>query len=99
MPADVQRMSAAMSGQHTATVRHSVWAMTRQRPGNGKSVSSPEPGNDRGHRQPMTDWLRSRRPENGDEMTALETCFADRHHPLTFGRGQTMPAVQRVEMG
>jgi hypothetical protein len=31
----------------------------------------------------MTDGLRSRRPENGDEVNALETRFADRHHLLT----------------
>jgi hypothetical protein len=33
----------------------------------------------------MTDWLRSRRAGNGDEVSALEMGFADRHHPLSSG--------------
>jgi hypothetical protein len=41
------------------------------------------PGNDHGHGQSMTAWLRSRRAGNGGEVNGLEIGFADRHHLLT----------------
>jgi hypothetical protein len=39
----------------------------------------------------MTDWLRSRRAENGDEVNALKTLFTDRHHPLTSVEARAGP--------
>jgi hypothetical protein len=43
-----------MSGQHPATVRHNVRAMSRQQPVREPSVTSPPPGNDHGHSKTMT---------------------------------------------
>ena len=46
----------------------------------------------------MTDWLRSRRAENGDEVNALETCFADRHHPRSYGYGKRQQKKQVLKL-
>lgn len=76
----------------------SVPAVSRQQQVREQSVSSPEPGNDHGHGQSMSDWLRSRRPGNGDAVNALETGFEDRHHPLTSVEAVQVRRRSTVEM-
>ena len=66
--------------------------------GNSNSMSSPEPGNDHGHGQAMSDWLRSRRPGNGDKVGSLLIGFADRHHPLTSVEAVQVQRPNTVEM-
>jgi hypothetical protein len=87
-----------MPGQYPATVRYSIPSASRQQPVREQSVSSPEPGNDHGHGQSMTDWLRSRRPGNDEAADTLETCFADRHHPFTLVEVVEVRRPSSVEM-
>jgi hypothetical protein len=52
-----------------------------------------------GHGQFMTDWLRSRRPGNGDEVNAWEIRFARRHHPLTLVEVRKIAGIKATKSG